>query len=262
MAIPQPETDRVAHALADVGLVIGAVGEELHGTAEVLPTMWVPGTSALRVSMLATWADTMLGLLAVRALAPRVPVTLELDIHLFADIEGTPEVRSVARLTRAGRAVLVLSIDFLVDDERVGFGHALFMAAPDPSLTIPMGNWALDGFAARRGTLVVPFADRVGCERTGPASAILPCADHVLNQSKGINGGLLTVAIEEAALSADPAGRPIRSMQVRYLRAIRTGPAVARATVTDGLGEVEVHDGASGALAVLATTITARTHRN
>jgi hypothetical protein len=41
----------------------------------------VPGTSRLRTSILATWADNLAGLLAVYAMAPRVPVTLDLDVH-------------------------------------------------------------------------------------------------------------------------------------------------------------------------------------
>ncbi len=79
-------------------------------------------------------------------------------------------------------------------------------------------------------------------------------ARHVLNQSKTLNGGFLGLVAEEAALSADPEGRALESLHLRYLRPVRTGPAVARAEVRDGVGEVEVRDGATDALAVIATT--------
>ncbi len=254
MSIASPPEERRPHVLGDLGLVIEEVGDELHATADVLPTMWTPGTTSLRLSILATWADTLLGLIAVRALAPRVPVTLELDVHVPENIVDATTVRCVGRLAKEGSSVLVSTIAFLVDDRRVGFGHSMFMAAPDPRLTMPTGSWALDRFHARRGTLEQPFAERTGCVRTGPGSATIACEPHVLNQSKVLNGGLLTIVVEEAVLSAAPPGQTIASMQVRFLRPVRQGPAVAQATVHAGLGEVEVHDAGTGALAVLATT--------
>lgn len=254
MSDPNPRPRQVApHVLADLGLVIVAAGDDLHGTADVVATMWSPGTNSLRASVLIAWADTVLGLLAVRALAPRVPVTLEIDVHLFRAISGTPTVRSIGRVTKAGSSVHVSSIDFFDDAGRVGFGHSMFMAAPDPRLTMPTGSWALDRFRAVRGTLTVPLVERVGCERTGPGSAVLPWSPGVQNSSKTLNGGLLAIPVEEAALSAVDTPTTITSLQMRFLRPVRTG-AVANAVVHDGLGEVEVHDAESGALAVLATT--------
>jgi acyl-coenzyme A thioesterase PaaI-like protein len=251
---PTPTPRQIApHVLADLGLVIIAVDEDLHGTADVVATMWSPGTSSLRASVLIAWADTLLGLLAVRALAPRVPVTLEIDVHLFRPISGTPTVRMVGRVTKSGSSIHVSSVDFYDDSGRVGFGHSVFMAAPDPRLTIPTGSWALDRFRAVRGTLTVPLVERVGCERTGLGSAVLPWSPSVQNASKTLNGGLLAIPVEEAALSAIDTPTTITSLQMRFLRPVRTG-AMANAIVHNGLGEVEVHDAESGALAVLATT--------
>ncbi len=100
----------------------------------------------------------------------------------------------------------------------------------------------------------MPLAERIACVRTGPGTAELPCTPAVHNASKAINGGLLTLAVEEAALSADPGARRIESVHVRYLRAVRAGPAVARADVHHGMGRVEVRDAHSDALAAIATT--------
>lgn len=70
----------VESALAELGLVVAGVGDEMHGEFPVLPTMCFPGTSFVRASVAATVADAVLGFHAIRALAPRLPVTLELDV--------------------------------------------------------------------------------------------------------------------------------------------------------------------------------------
>lgn len=253
---PADTVDATAQsAVHDLGLAVRAVGEELHGAAVVRPTMWTPGTETLRVAVAATWADALLGFHAVRALSPRLPVTLELDTHLFDEVAGVERLVARSRVVKAGQSVIVTSLDFVDGGERlVGFASASFMAAPDPKWTMPSIDWVLDRFAAPTGALEVPLAERIACVRTGPGTAELPCTPAVHNASKAINGGLLTLAVEEAALSADPGARRIESVHVRYLRAVRAGPAVARADVHHGMGRVEVRDAHSDALAAIATT--------
>ena len=41
------------HILNDLGLVVRRAGDEVHGSAEVVPEMCVPGTGHLRTSILA-----------------------------------------------------------------------------------------------------------------------------------------------------------------------------------------------------------------
>jgi acyl-coenzyme A thioesterase PaaI-like protein len=102
--------------------------------------------------------------------------------------------------------------------------------------------------------LDVPFAERAGCVVTEPGVAVMPRSPEGLNASNTINGGLLALAAEEAVLSLSP-GATLASMGIRYLRPARVGPAVAAATVRNGLGIVEVRDaGTDNRLAVLVTT--------
>jgi acyl-coenzyme A thioesterase PaaI-like protein len=75
-----------------------------------------------------------------------------------------------------------------------------------------------------------------------------------LNASGTLNGGLLALAVEEAALSAEP-GTTLASLSIRYAQPVRKGPAVAHAEVRDGLGQVVVRDqGRDDRLAVIAST--------
>ena len=250
---PRPD----GHILQELGFAPVRTGDEMHGSALVSPQMWVPGTTRLRTSILATWADHASGLLAVELLAPRVPVTLELDVHAYQQPPGDGGIRAVARTVKAGRSIVVCSVDFTDDDGApIALGTASFMAAPDPRLTMPPGITLSDAMPERGERLRVPFAQRARCERREPGVAVLHRSDDGLNSAKTVNGGLVALAVEEAALSVTPRAT-LCSIAVRYLRPVRVGPAVASAEVLAGLGRVEVRDaGSEDRLAVVATTRT------
>jgi acyl-coenzyme A thioesterase PaaI-like protein len=252
----QAESDAgpVDHILVDLGFAVTRAGDAVHGSAEVVPEMWAPGSASVRTSILATWVDHVSGLAAMEALAPRVPVTLELDLHVYGTAPAGGQVQAEARVLKAGRSVVVCGVDLSGEDgEPVALGTASFMAAPDPGLRMP-GHISLDAMAIRRGRLDRPFAERAGCERRGPGVAVLARSDGSLNASGSVNGWLIALAVEEAALSLTP-GATLSSLALRYLRPVRVGPAVATAEVRAGLGRVEVRDaGGDDRPAVTATT--------
>lgn len=250
----QQQEARRRPAFTEVGLSLEPAGDELHGTVEVLPLMWAAGSTWPMISVAATWADTQLGIVAMRVLEPRLVVTVELGVHLFGEIAGVPDLRTVARLVRAGSSTAVVRMDITTPaGQRVGFSHATFMA-PSPDRTMPSVEMALAGYRSGLGTLEEPFTARVGCERTAPGETIMPLTQDVMNGARSIQGGLLTAAVEEAARSADPEHRPLEYLHVRYLRPVRVGPAIARAIVHQGVGEVDVHDSGTDTLALIGTT--------
>jgi acyl-coenzyme A thioesterase PaaI-like protein len=243
------------HVLAELGLAIDVIGDELHGTAAVHPEMCVPGTTCLRISVLAAWADHVAGLVAAQAVAPRVGVTLDLDVHLSREPSGLHAVRAIARLLKVGRAVAVVGIELITGDgDPVGVAAGSFMPAPDARLTLPPLADSLADARARTTRLTMPFAERARCERLKPGVALIPVSAEASNASKTLNGGLLALVVEEAHLSA-ASGSTLASLAMRYLRPVRVGPAVAHAEVRFGLARVEVRDGGSDdRLAVTATT--------
>ena len=247
--------DYDSHIVSELGFHLERVGEEIHGRAAVVPEMYVPGTKVVRTSIFASWTDVAAGYLAVDVFAPRVPTTLELDVHMHRDHGEFGAVRAVARLLKAGRSVLVAMVDF-VDDEGlpVALGTASFMAVPDPGITMPREHLAPMASERLPGRLRLPFAKRARCERVAPGVAVLPRSEDGLNSGNTVNGGLIALAIEEAALSVAP-GSTLASMALRYLRPVRIGPAVASATVRHGLGKVDVRDaGSADRLAVYGVT--------
>lgn len=270
MSNPQENAKLPQGIFREFGLVLEADGDDLIGRANVVPTMLVPGSDVLRLSVLAVWADTIIGLLAMQCIAPRVPTTLELDVHVYAPIRQCKSISMRARLSRAGKSVLVFTVDFTDESgQPLGFGTSMFMALPDPNISIPPGNWALKRFARSSGELRQPLAERVRCEQQAPGVVSLPWSPDIQNTARAINGGILAIAIEEAAislatsLSTSPASTPstaattgaqaLSSLVIRYLRSVRTGPAIATATINSGLGQVEVIDASDDSLCVAAT---------
>ena len=241
--------------LRELGFTIARGGDgELHGTAAIVPELWVPGTSVLRTSVLATWADTITGLLAVDVVGPRVPVTLQLDLDLFAPPVDVARIDATARRLKVGKAVFVASVDFADEGgQRVGVATGVFVVAPDPGVRMPEGVNPVDLLMEPVDPLRVPLAERAGCVRTAPGVAVLPRSDEGLNASGTVNGGLLSLAVEEAALVARP-GTTLASLALRFLRPVRVGPAVATAEAHGSLVEVSVRDeGRDGAHAIAAT---------
>jgi acyl-coenzyme A thioesterase PaaI-like protein len=244
-------TTRRTHILQELGFLLRRSGDEIHGTAQVAPEMWAPDTTSLRTSILAAWTDHAAGYLAIDLLGPRIPTTLELDVHLYQPAPGHGAIHAVARTVKAGRAVVVLTVDFTDDaGQQIAVGTGSFMAVPDPTLTLPPDIPRPEALADSGVRLQVPLAERAGCERREPGVA------DGLNSAGTINGGLAALAVEEAALSLTP-GATLASMALRYLRPARIGPAVATADVLAGLGRVEVRDaGSDDRLAIVATTRT------
>lgn len=256
MSIDAEQRNR-RHILNELGFTITRVGNEMHGAASITPEMHVPGTTQLRTSILAAWADHLAGLLAIDAIAPRVPVTLELDVHLYRPAPGSGVVRGVGRTIKVGRSVFVAGIEFFSEGgEPVAIAAGSFMSAPDPSAKLP-ANLSIDRLLSEN-RLSVPFAERAGCERRTPGVAVLVRSEDGLNSSNTVNGGLIALAAEEAVLSLAP-GDALCSLGLRYLQAVRVGPVVATARIHAGLGQAELRD--SGNDDRLSVTATARTFR-
>jgi acyl-coenzyme A thioesterase PaaI-like protein len=244
------------HIVGELGMAISLTGEALHGRVDVTPEMLVPDTSCLRTSILAAFTDLLAGLLAGRAIGPRVPVTLDLAIDLYQPAVGIEQVEGVGRPVKAGRAVFVAGVDFTADGRPLATATASFMPVPDESLRLPDSALLLDRTRDEGMRLDQPFADRAGCVRQEPGVAMLVRSEDGLNSSNTINGGLIALVVEEAALSAAP-GTTVASLAMRYLRPARVGPLVATATSHGGVARFDVRDsGSNDRLTVTATTRT------
>jgi acyl-coenzyme A thioesterase PaaI-like protein len=226
---------------------------QLTGEANLTPFMCVPGTAHLRTSILLIWADMLGGLLSLVVLRPAVPVTLELDVHLYRPAPGAGRLTAVGRTVKAGRSVHVVESEFMDDSGAVfAFSTGSFMASPNTSLIAPSVGTSLR-MAPAAPPLARPLGERAGVSRLEPGVARMPMTEEGLNSNNTMHGGLIGMVAEEAVLSLAPAGSTLSSLGIRYLSPVRLGPAAGTAAGAGGLYRVELRDvGAASRLAAVA----------
>jgi len=214
------------------------VGDELRA----------PGSRLMRTSILATLSDVVGGALANRAIAGRVPLTVDLAVHCLAPVEVT-ELTMAGRVIKPGRSTVVTETWFSERGEErpLALSHATFVASPNPADVIEVYG---DAFSTQR-RLDRPLPDQLGIRRLQPGVAELDRSAYVTQNSGTIQGGALALLAEVAAESLVAA--PLAGLEIRYLSAVRAGPARATAEVLGaGVVRVEVRDrGNEGRLAAL-----------
>jgi acyl-coenzyme A thioesterase PaaI-like protein len=208
----------------------------------------VPGTDALRPSVLLTLADVLIGSLANEAVLPRVTMTSDLNVRVLRPLTSATGFSGTARILKSGRTTTFGEAHFGPEgpdapdgnSEPAALSHGTFIASPRPQdVAFSIGS----GFPRPpvAEPMAVPIAERVGCARVGDGTAEIHRRDDLLNPADTLQGGLIALVAEEAACSLHPDALPI-ALDVRYLSAVRVGPARA---VAEGLGpvtRVEVRD--------------------
>src|SRR5579862_2349839 len=210
------------------------------GGFEVTPEMLGPD-GFVRPSILATEADMMGGALSNRASEPRIPLTVDLTVHRFAAV-GVGRLSMVGRLLKVGRRTTVAEVFFSTGDERPLFvSHATFMPSPDPKDSQPFGGDRDAGGPA----LTQPFTAQLGVRVVASGVAELDRTPYTMQPTGTIQGGAVAALAEVAAETAT--GAAVADLEVRYLSAVRAGPARATAEVMGaGRVRVEVRDRGNG----------------
>jgi acyl-coenzyme A thioesterase PaaI-like protein len=239
------------HIIAELGLRLDHRDGRHRGRGEVLAEACAPGTDVLRTSVLATWADVLTGGAAGDAVAPRIPLTLDLEIQVVAPVRLGTVVDVEATTVKAGRTVVVTEASFrdATTGRLLAVCFASFMPSADPAAVFP------DGFPKGQfeGRLSVPLAERIGSSVVSPGVVEIPHRPDGLNAVGAIQGGLLAFAAEEAAASLAEEPVVAESIVVRYLRPFLVGPARATATGKDGVSVVSITDVGAGKLGLVAT---------
>jgi len=249
------------HLLRDLGFRGTHSPEVARNTLEI--TAGLLDSKGARLGALATLVDVSGAGVALHAVAPDWIATADLQLHLIRPVtSGTVSVECRPLRVGAGRVV----IDATLTDENNGIcgtGRMAFSRLPGSATTASVEQvtnpeptpYSLDG-----GTAVIrPLVELCGIEPVGPGQALLPKTPYVQNSFGTVNGGVLALAAESAAVSACGGGHA-RDLQIHYLEQIGDGPvAITAEVVRDGensrLCTVRIEDRSSGRLAAIADVI-------
>lgn len=240
----------------DIGYEFDLDGHDGVGVFHVSDALRVPGSPLVRISVLATVADILTGTPASRAVEPAAALTVDLTMRTYRapaadrlDMRGT--------IVKLGSRILVTEATFhepgRTDADAVVASCTLgFTASPRPQdmfrhpekRRIPVS----------RPNMNRPFAEQLGARVLAPGVVEIDRYPYVMQPYGTLQGGVVALLGELAGESV--LGAPITGLEVRYLSAVRVGPARTTTTrVSPTTARVEVRDaGADRTTALIYAT--------
>jgi acyl-coenzyme A thioesterase PaaI-like protein len=224
--------------LQDIGYTQEISDGVSRGWLQITDELCAPGSSQVRASVLATMSDVWIGALAGMACAPKLALTLDLTARILGDVGGD-RLDIVGKLLKQGRTTIVAETDFRhpVTGAVVALSHATFMASPRPQDVIgPLSAAPTSGNA-----LSAPIADALGAQLLSPGVVLIERGPYVNQPAGTLQGGVVALLAELAAESLT--GSRVLELEVRYLSAVRVGPARTSAVALDDhTVRVEIRD--------------------
>jgi acyl-coenzyme A thioesterase PaaI-like protein len=224
--------------LQDVGYTQDIEDGVSRGWLQVTDELRAPGSSQVRASVLATMSDVWTGALAGMACAPKLALTLDLTARIVGDVGGD-RLDIVGNVLKQGRTTIVAETNFRdpATGAVVALSHATFVASPRPQDVIgPMATTRTSVSALDR-----PLAEGLGIRVLAAGVVEVERGPYVNQPSGTLQGGVVAVLAELAAESVT--GGRVVELEVRYLSAIRVGPARTSAmALDDRTVRVEIRD--------------------
>ena len=242
------------HLLRDLGIVDGEM-PIISGMSD---------ERGLRLGVLATLIDVSGAGIALRAVAPDWIATADLQAHMIRPVRSG-SVRIACRPLRLGarRAVVEASI---TDDngEVCGTGRMAFARIPGSATKVVVAD-AADTESVRPPMdggrpIVDDIIALCGMVPVGPGQLRFDTAPYIENSFGTVNGGVLALAAEAAAISA-AGSTHARDLHIHYLEQIGDGPVAVTAEVIrddadSQLCTVRIEDRSSQRLVAVADVVT------
>jgi len=224
--------------LHDIAFSYDVEGQVGMGELEIDEELRIPGTRLVRPSILATVADVVAGGVANRISAPRIPLTVDLTIHTFGGVT-VDVVTIVGRAVKAGRSTILTEVTFfeLGVERPVALSHATFLPSPNAAHEMEF----VGSQPHRPSNLRGPIAEQMGIRVIRPGITEVDRVEYVMQPTGTVQGGAQAVLAEVAAETL--MGEPVLDLDMRFVNAIRVGPARASAElVAAGIARVEIRD--------------------
>lgn len=206
-----------SHFIGELGLTHWVDQGVSYGKADITSEMLVPGTSFVRIGILATFADLVAGQPPSGAMNP----TTDLSVHIDCPTEMST-VHLESRLVKAGATLVVIETRLTADHQAAPFATSL--------ATFMNRKIRVTGRTNHRSVrLSQPVAARIGASITDPGTVEMMIRDDVGNSFGTVQGGVLAVLAELAAESAVGLDDPfvITDLDARYLNRVKIGPVAA-----------------------------------
>ncbi|HET6964361.1 MAG TPA: hypothetical protein VFH58_06275 [Acidimicrobiales bacterium] len=227
-----PEDPELDHFIGYLGLDLWHEDDRTFGRATITPEMWVPGTQRVRLGILFTMADVVGGSPPNGILTP----TIELRMRLLSDAPHEGEVRLEGRPMKAGKRIYT--------GEVLCYGPELFAVCEYSFMNQSLPHSPEHRIVRQHRPLPGASFDDVFQMRMLEGGAVeMDPHGAVRNGLVGtIQGGAQATMVEVAAERALAGEGPyaVRDLHVRYLNAVKVGPALARPQVFFGDGSAPV----------------------
>jgi acyl-coenzyme A thioesterase PaaI-like protein len=213
-------------------------GLHMQGDARIPDELRAVDSRLPRASVLATIADCIAGIPACLVTAPRLAVTLDIAVRLVAEPRGD-DLTLEGEIVKQGRSTVASEVRFsdAQTDQLVASSYVTFMASPRPQDQAPP---LLKGMQTL-GSMPVALPDYVGARITRPGEVEVDLTRFVMQASSSLQGGVVALVGEMAAESL--CRSPVLDLDIRYLSAVRVGPARATARrLSRDTVRVEVRD--------------------
>lgn len=188
----------------------------------------------IRLGVLATLVDVGGAGIALRAIAPDWIATADLQTHVVRPVSDGA-VTLTCRPLRIGARRVVIDAELVDDDGAVcGTGRMAFARIPGTATKASVEEVTEPRSAARTmeggSPVIEPIVDQCGMTAVGPGQIRFDKSPYVENSFGTVNGGVLALAAEAAAVSAAGGGHA-QDLHIHYLEQIGDGPVGVTAEV-------------------------------
>ena len=219
---------------------IGAEGMGLH----IEPYSEICQRGQLLRTVLISAVDLVASFFVRELAGTDITMTSDLSLRTTAAVGAGGALEASGRVLRSGRRLITTEVRIQRGDVLCALGESTFVRAPRapapgrpaPSIEDLRVPQQLEAHPLER-----PLAAEVGvrCDPKRPGQATLALRPDVMNPEGALQGALVGLLVESAALSlarsasAPPPALCLEEIDLRYLSANRTGPIVATARWID-----------------------------
>lgn len=195
------------------------------GVVRISDFVRTPSKRWMRTSALLTISDMVVGSNLVYNTSPDVPLTVDMQVHQLHPHFGD-ELLLESHIRKIGRKISYGETFFRLpgSGELAAMVSSTFAITPNPNAYVG----ELHRAGGSPGLIDRDILDFCEVRRTAPGTAEVDRAPGRGNSTGSLQGGMISLVAEAAAETLT--GNEAVALDIKFLRSVQVGPAVARAT--------------------------------